>query len=142
MKKTSLYILVLIVALSFSACNKSVTSRLPGTWTVTNQTIKTVQTIAGVEQTSNTSGPGGTYTFKSDGTGTTTNTSSVTESFTWKATDNSITFTDADGSYTVTVVTNDKKAQKWSFDYTQNLTVPPIGQILQKVSGTLELAKQ
>ncbi|MBI3233588.1 MAG: hypothetical protein HYZ42_06035 [Bacteroidetes bacterium] len=146
MKKLSTILIIIALALNFSACKKSVKSRLPGTWTVTNQNIKTVQTFAGNSQTSNTTGAGGSYTFNENGTGTETskdsNGNNETTNFTWTATDNSITFTDSDGSYTVTVTKNEKKAQQWTFNYNMSYTMPGAGQITQSVSGTMDLEKQ
>jgi hypothetical protein len=146
MKKLLTFLFILALAFNFSACKKSITSRLPGTWTVTNQNVKTIQTVAGVTQTSNSTGAGGTYTFNEDGTGSETskdsNGNNQTSSFKWAATDNSITFTDSDGSYTVSVTKNEKKKETWTFDYNMNFNMPPFGQITQSVSGTMDLEKQ
>ncbi|MDZ4757997.1 MAG: hypothetical protein SGJ10_07665 [Bacteroidota bacterium] len=141
MKKITTYLFA--IAFTFASCNKSVKSRLPGSWIITSQNVKTSQTVGGNTQTSDNTSAGGNYTFNSNGTGTTNNTDNgKTTSFTWVATENSITFTDSEGSYAVTVVTNEKKKQKWTFDYSMSYNDPFVGQISQKVSGTIEVAKQ
>lgn len=72
MKKISVSLFAFAIAFNFVSCNKSIESRLPATWSVTNQDVKTIQIIGVDSFPTNSSGPGGTYTFKSDGTGTPT----------------------------------------------------------------------
>jgi len=143
MKKITIYLCTIAIAVSFASCNKSVKSRLPGSWTITSQNVSVVQTIGGTTFPTTATSTGGNYTFKSDGTGTTNNNSNGTNtSFTWVANDNTITMTDSQGANTVTVVTNEKKKEKWTFDYTFSYTDPIMGAISQKVSGTIEVSKQ
>ena len=75
MRKIHIYLFVAAISVAFTSCNKTVKSRLPGSWTITKQNVTTVQTIGGGTFTNNASNGGGNYTFKSDGTGSTNNNS-------------------------------------------------------------------
>ena len=117
MKRIGTLYLSLLVLISISSCNREVEDRLPGSWSYTNNEIRTVKYSTSTNEESETIT--GTIDFIDDGTGNLTVNSEKT-TFTWSTSEDSVQFFIKGKTINYFVTDNSKDSQQWKSVQVEN----------------------